>query len=429
MIADRKLRSTDRSVVESESTDSASVTLSVVIPALNEEDGIANIIQRVLAVTPSLKEAGVGNLELIVVDDGSRDRTAEIVESFPGVRLLRHPANRGYGAAIKTGFGQARGQLLAFLDADGTYPPESLPSLCRVALCDDADVVVGSRRSGGDSQMPLVRRVGNFAWSNLVTLIGNQRVADPASGMRVLRRSTLAQLYPLPDGLNFTPVMSTRSVHEGLKVVEVAISYRERVGRSKLSVLRDGTRFLTTILWTSLEYNPVRLLGLLGLTALGIAALIGAVLVALRLQGVTSLGPWGIFGLFCALVLGVAGVSIFSLGATFNYLVSLFRRTPVQQGLFGRPLFNPPLDRHFGWFGVVAGLVGIVVAVASLLLTLSGWDLSRLWLWLVISALFELIGLQLMVSWIIMRVLETLSRRELRIEADLGPASADRGAI
>src|SRR5439155_16416520 len=126
------------------------------------------------------------------------------------------------------------------------------------------------------------------------------RVADPASGMRVLRASALRRLYPLPNGLNFTPVMSTRCIHENMKVVEVPIAYTERVGRSKLSIVRDGTRFLKTILWTSLEYNPVRVLGLVGVTALAMAAAIGLGLAGLRLQGVTQLGLGGVFAVFTA---------------------------------------------------------------------------------------------------------------------------------
>jgi len=394
------------------------VILSVVIPALNEESGIADILQRIRAVEPSLQRAGVDHLEIVVVDDGSSDRTAEIAGSIPNVQIQRHPINRGYGAAIKTGFARSHGQLLAFLDADGTYPPESLADLCRVILDGNADVAVGSRRSGGSSEMPLVRQVGNFVWSNLVSLIGNQHVADPASGMRVVRRGALERLYPLPDGLNFTPVMSTRAVHENLKVVEVPISYRERVGRSKLSVVRDGSRFLATIISTALEYNPVRILGVLGLASLGIAALIALTLLVLRLQGVTSLGPWGVFGLFAALVLAVAGVSFFSLGATFNYLVSLFHQRPIRQGLFGRPIFNPSLDRHFGWFGLVTGFGGVVLGAVTLGLGFAGWDIARLWFWLLASAGLVLIGLQLTISWMVMRVLERLSERNDRSERD-----------
>lgn len=388
------------------------VTLSVVIPALNEEDGIANIVERVLAVRPHLREVGVSDLEILVVDDGSTDRTAAVAGGYEGVRVVRHPRNRGYGAAIKTGFAEARGELLAFLDADGTYPPECFPDLCLIILGGGADVVVGSRRSGGESEMPVVRQVGNFIWSNLVSVIGNHRVADPASGMRIVRRPVLDRLYPLPDGLNFTPVMSTRAVHEGLKVVEVPIHYRERLGRSKLSIVRDGSRFLATIISTALEYNPVRILGMVGLGALGVAGLIALAMVGLRLNGVIQLGPWGVFGVFAALVLAVAGVSIFALGATFNYLVALFHRRPVHQGLFGRPLFNPPLDRHFGWLGVGSSLGGVAVGVATLALGVAGWDVTRLWFWLLASAGLVLIGLQLIVSWMLMRILERLSERQ-----------------
>ncbi len=208
------------------------IVLSVVIPAYNEQDGIADIIDRVLAIKPALGEAGVVDLELIVVDDGSTDRTAEIVGTYPGVSLIRHNPNRGYGAALKTGWGAARGELLGFLDADGTYPPEHFPKLCQRAL-NGADIVVGSRRSGDESGMPFVRKLGNFFWSNLITLIGRRKVIDPASGMRVFKRDILDRIYPLPDGLNLTPIMSTRAIHEGLVLVEIPIPYNERVGRSQ----------------------------------------------------------------------------------------------------------------------------------------------------------------------------------------------------
>jgi hypothetical protein len=395
-------------------------TLSVVIPALNEEEGIADMVNRVQAVLPALNAVGVDDLEIVVVDDGSSDRTADVVGSFSFVRLVRHVRNRGYGAAIRSGFGCASGDLLAFTDADGTYPPERFPDLCRALFEQDADLAVGSRRSGEHSEMPRMRRLGNFMWSNLVSLVGNQRVVDPASGMRVIRRAALERLYPLPDGLNFTPVMSTRAVHEALRVVEVPIDYRERVGRSKLNVVRDGTRFLATILSTSLEYNPVRVLGLTGLAAMGMAAAIGLGLLALRLQGQTQLGTWGVLSLFGALILAVAGVSVFSLGATFNYLVTLFHRRPVRQGLFGQPLFTPPLEHHFGWLGLLIGAAG----VATSIVTVGLGDIARVWFWLVGSALLMLVGLQLVISWVLMRVLERLSERETRCSEQLSRPAA-----
>ncbi|MGD8967864.1 MAG: glycosyltransferase family 2 protein [Anaerolineae bacterium] len=392
--------------------------LSVVIPAWNEEDGIAAIMERVLAVRPALAEVGVAELELIVVDDGSSDGTAEIVEACEGARLVRHHVNRGYGAALKTGFSVARGGLLGFLDADGTYPPDCFPDLCREAL-DGAELVVGSRRSGADSEMPLIRRVGNLLWSNLVTLLGNHRVLDPASGMRVFRRDALERLYPLPDGLNFTPVMSTRAVHEGVRLKEIPIPYKERVGRSKLSVVEDGMRFLRTIIWTALNYNPVRILGGLGLGLFALGGLIAGVLIAMRIAGITTLAPWGVGAAFVAVVLAIAGVDIFALGVTFNYLVSLFHKRPIRQGLLGEPIFQVPLDRHFWWMGLLGMVAGLAFGVASLALGMRGWPVERLWLYLLAGTMLVLLGTQLVVFWVIVRVLEELSQREALVQADL----------
>jgi hypothetical protein len=89
--------------------------------------------------------------------------------------------------------------------------------------------------TGVDSEMPLVRRIGNTVFATLVSVLSNRRVTDSASGQRVIRRDKLAKLYPLPDGLNFTPVMSTRAMYEDIRIVEVPITYSERVGRSKLA--------------------------------------------------------------------------------------------------------------------------------------------------------------------------------------------------
>ena len=394
-------------------------TLSVVIPAYNEEDGIDVVVQRVLAVAPALAEVGMSDLELIVVDDGSADRTAELVAAIPGVRLIRHRKNGGYGAALKTGFAAARGEWIGFLDADGTYPPEHFPDLCRAVLAQDADIVIGSRMAGAASEMPAVRRLGNFIFANLVSLVSAQRITDSASGMRVFKKAILERIYPLPDGLNLTPVMSTRALHEGLRMIETPIPYSERAGRSKLSVVRDGMRFAQSIVWTALTYNPVRLFGLIGSACLAVTLAVALWIVAQRIQGVTTLSPWGVFALNAAAVIGVAGVSIFLLGVMFNYLVAIFYQRPIRQGLFGRPLFRQPLDRHFWWLGLLAILIGILLAVTSLALSLRGWPAARLWFWQLGAAMSAIVGVQLVIGWFIMRVLEELSKREANVAEDL----------
>jgi len=393
--------------------------LSVVIPAYNEERGIAEIACRVLSMEADLKHAGVDQLELLIVDDGSKDRTVEVASKIAGVNLICHSRNKGYGAALKTGFSKARGELIGFLDADGTYPPEYFPQLCRAAL-NGADLVIGSRMAGADSKMPLTRRVGNFFFANLLTLLSRQKVSDSASGMRVFKREILEQIYPLPDGLNLTPVMSTRALHEGINIGEVPIPYSERVGRSKLSVIRDGRIFLQSMLWTVLSYNPVRIFGMIGSIGIGIAALVFLGFVIARLQGVTSLGAWGVVALFLALISSIAGTNIFALGVTFNYLVSLFYKKPIRQGLFGKPIFKSPLDKHFGWMGMIAVVLGLAIALVSLALGVQGWNIERLWFYLLGSAMLFLAGIQLIIYWLLLRILEELSKREFLTKQDMG---------
>ncbi len=393
-------------------------SLSVVIPAYNEERGILDVLRRVLAVQPDLRRVGIEGFELIVVDDGSVDRTAELVQATPGARLLRHVKNGGYGAALKTGFAAAQGEWIGFLDADGTYPPEYFPALCQAGMRENADVVIGSRMAGARSEMPAVRRLGNFLFARLVSLVSCQQITDSASGLRIFKRSILEHVYPLPDGLNLTPVMSTRALHEQLKMIEVPIPYSERQGRSKLSVVHDGMRFAQSIVWTALSYNPVRPLGMIALAALGLAGAIACGLVVARLMGVQSFSYLGAFAVFAALVLAVAGVSILTLGVSFNYFVALFHKEPVRQGLFGRPIF-PGLEQHFGLVGLVSVLAGALLALAGLILGADGRPASRLWIYYLASASFALIGIELIVGWIQIQVLDALRARERLIADDM----------
>lgn len=391
-------------------------TLSVVIPAYNEEDGIAAIVERVLAIEPLLPAAGVDELECLVVDDGSKDRTAEIVAGFgERVRLIKQP-NRGYGGALKTGFCAARGELLGFLDADSTYPPEYFPQMCRLAL-DGADIVIGSRMAGAHSEMPLVRRIGNTIFATLLSLVAGVKISDSASGQRVLRRSALPIIYPLPNTLDFTPAMSTRALHENLKIVEMPIPYKERSGRSKLSVVRDGLRFLKSIVWTALTYNPVRIFGGFGMGLLTIALLVAVLPLLAHLSGAST--GWGFPQLFGALVLAVAGITLYTTGTTFSYVVALFHRRPVRQGLFGPRGNGRRIEKHYWWLGMLAILLGVGTYSAAVVFDLTNPALSISWFAPVVSALLVLTGVQLVSAWSLARVLGELSLREVQAQADL----------
>jgi hypothetical protein len=134
---------------------------------------------------------------------------------------------------------------------------------------------------------------------------------------------------------------------------------------------------------------------------------------------VTTLNAWQVYALAGAAVFGFTGISLFSLGAMFNYLVALFDQQPIKRGLFGKPIFDPPLDRHFGWMGIVSATAGALLSFVALALGMSGWEVTRLWFYLLASALLSIVGIQLLVAWIVMRVLEQLAQREAAARRDL----------
>jgi glycosyltransferase involved in cell wall biosynthesis len=243
--------------------NAANPTLTVVIPALNEEEVIGQTIQRCLDARRFIcEQGGVGRVEIIVVSDGSTDRTADIARGYaegnPDVRLIIFEKNRGYGAAIKEGFRVGTGEFLGFLDADGTCDPRFFGPLCKALQAKKVDVALGDRM-GPTSRMPAVRRLGNRVFAFLLGFLSGDAVNDTASGMRVLRRDALALLYPLPEGMDFTPAMSARAVMSGLRIIEEPMEYADRVGQSKLRAVKDGLRFLRAIIDATFLYRPSRL--------------------------------------------------------------------------------------------------------------------------------------------------------------------------
>jgi glycosyltransferase involved in cell wall biosynthesis len=194
----------------------------------------------------------------------------DIARSCGGTDLIVFPENRGYGAAIKAGWNAAGGDLLGFLDADGTCDPRYFAPMCRKILDGNQDVVLGCRM-GPESRMPLTRRIGNTLFALLLGFLSKKKVRDTASGMRVVRREALPKLLPLPDGLHFTPAMSARALMDDeVRIAEIDMRYHERIGESKLRVLRDGFRFLSVIL-SAAAYIRVSRLTIPIIMALGLA--------------------------------------------------------------------------------------------------------------------------------------------------------------
>jgi glycosyltransferase involved in cell wall biosynthesis len=219
--------------------------LSVVIPALNEEEGIGMVLE--LIPRKALEQAGF-SVEVVVVDGESRDRTREIAEE-KGARVIIEP-RKGYGRAYKTGFERARGEIIATGDADATYPFERLPEL--VATLDERrlDFITTNRfASLGPGSMSAKHRFGNWVLSSAARLLFFVRFRDSQSGMWVFRRSILDKLALASDGMPFSEeikIEAFRSPH--VRAAEMPIDYRLRVGEVKLSSWKDGWRNLSFLL-------------------------------------------------------------------------------------------------------------------------------------------------------------------------------------
>lgn len=232
-------------------------SLSIIIPAFNEENAIEQTIRRARDCIPKIKkDLSLEFVEVIVVNDGSKDKTKERAQNEKGIVLITYPDNRGYGKAIKMGFEYASGEIVGFLDADGTCNPEFLIELCKPIINGESDIVLGNRLTQ-TSKMPLLRKLGNIIYASMLQFLARKVVRDTASGMRVIRKSILPLLYPLPDGMHFTPAMSAKALFDPeIRIKEVSMHYEERIGQSKLHVVKDGLRFFKIILQTAFAYRP-----------------------------------------------------------------------------------------------------------------------------------------------------------------------------
>jgi glycosyltransferase involved in cell wall biosynthesis len=227
-------------------------SVSVIIPAFNEETQIGKVIDEVRAVI----EKNVPEYEIIVINDGSTDRTGEIVKA-KAVTLIEHPLNRGYGDSIKHGLRRARHDLVLILDADGTYPEDAIPRLLEEA--DNYEMVVGAR-TGEAVAIPPLRRFPKWVLKKLADYLAGRKIPDLNSGLRLFRKnSALRFLNILPDGFSFTTTITLAFLSHQLPVHYVPIDYHKRRGKSKFRPVQDTFTLLTLIIRTSLYFNPLKI--------------------------------------------------------------------------------------------------------------------------------------------------------------------------
>mgnify|MGYP001274734644 FL=1 len=388
--------------------------LSVVIPAYNEEDGIAPILERVLKVKRAVQKSpgAIEDVEVIVVNDASQDRTCDIASSYPDVTVITHSQNKGYGGALKTGFAAAKGEWIGFLDADGTYPPEEFPALCEAMVSQNADMVIGSRMTGAKSGMPIRRYIGNKFFAYLLSWIVGSVITDTASGQRVFKRTILAQLLPLPDGLHLTPAMSTAALHEGLNIIEVPIRYDNRVGRSKLHIVSDGFRFLNIIIRTARLYNPLKFFGVVGLALLAIGCFLSVEPITYYLD-VRRVEDTEIYRLVTIMVLFVTGINVMVFGAFANHILEIVRgKTLAQSSLLGKYVLNRRTIGRSGLLGTILMLGAVSLNYQALYEYITSGYIFVHWVYVLTGATLFLVGLQLLMGSILVGILQEINERQ-----------------
>lgn len=231
---------------------------SIVIPAYNEGQAIGATLEQ-LCAEPLLVEA-----ELILVDDGSTDDTAAVAARFDRIRLIRHPVNRGYGAALVTGMQSATRDYVLWMDSDGQHRVTDLIAVARRLVEGNLDYCIGVRDAS--SYQDPRRALGKWVLRQVVRLAAGRGVADFNSGLRGFRRSVIRKyLHLLPKGFGAstttTLIMLERNCHGG----EAPISVRPRIGKSSVKQVRDGLRTLTLILRIFLLFKPLHFFGAMGL--------------------------------------------------------------------------------------------------------------------------------------------------------------------
>lgn len=245
--------------------------VTLLVPAYNEQSGIEGVLRRLAAL-----DLGVP-LELLVVNDGSTDGTAAVLErsrkEIAHLRVIDHGTNRGYGAALKTGVAAAAHEVVVITDADSTYPEDRIHDLLD-RIDDGAEMVVGAR-TGDDVNVPLIRRPAKSGLRLLASYLAGTPIPDLNSGLRAFRRGLVQTYRPiLPQGFSFTSTITLAALTNGHRVDYVSIDYAARAGRSKIRPVRDTLGFFALTVRTVLYFNPLKvfypLAGLIGLFFAGL---------------------------------------------------------------------------------------------------------------------------------------------------------------
>ena len=227
---------------------SMSFKISIILPAKNEETGLTKLLEEIKSNYP--------DNELIVVNDGSTDKTQEIAEKYAH-KVVNHPYSMGNGAAIKNGARAASGDILVFMDADGQHSPEDIEAL--LEKCTEGyEMVIGARSPS--SQATGYRRLANQVFNKFASILTGVKILDLTSGFRAANAEKFKQfLYLLPNGFSYPTTITMAFLRSGYPITYIPIEAKKREGKSKISPLKDGMKFLLIILKIGSLFSPLRI--------------------------------------------------------------------------------------------------------------------------------------------------------------------------
>ena len=232
----------------SETSHPDSVALSIVVPAKNEANAIGDVVRRTRDAFP--------DAEILVVDDGSDDDTGAVAREA-GATVLTHPVSLGNGAAVKHGARRARGELIAFMDADGQHDGADISRLLE-RIDAGFDMAVGARNTGGHANVGRLFANGFYNW--LASRMSGQRILDLTSGLRVVRAALFRRfIYMLPNGFSYPTTITMAFLRSGYPIDFVPIDVAKRKGKSHIRPLRDGVRFFIIIFKIATLYSPLKI--------------------------------------------------------------------------------------------------------------------------------------------------------------------------
>lgn len=290
---------------------------SLIIPAYNEEGALPLVIEDYRNKVD----------EIIVVDDGSSDKTYDVAKVYEkyNVRVYKHETNMGKVLALRTGVANATGEIIIFTDADYTYPAEYVPRLIS-EIDKGADLVLGSRfLRKTNHNMPFLNTVGNIIFSLLATYISCVRISDGQTGFRAFKKDMLLKLDVDAKGLEYETKMTVRAAKLGYRIVEIPIKYRKRIGYSKLRPIRDGIKMLrglASIGWSETSFIAKTIL-VTSLFFISVGLVFGSVSIYEKVKfGVLSHGMYPLISVLFILI----AIQICSFGIILDFLFKKLER-------------------------------------------------------------------------------------------------------